>query len=317
MDGCSLNDAFPSGSFGSAGCQDRVAGDESRKQEKKKARRCRGPAATYLNGGMNNVGAVDPDRPATVHMEPVPALNTSTGLRQHAPVTQQYDFETFVGDMDDLPTIRKIASGGATSLQHDSHTPSFFGASPNDTTSNNAVPKNLSEHFTSSMAPYVDTIGTDESYKLSPDFGSTFGARGSQKAGGIPTASGHSPVGDETTFLTPTSMLPNSILPVPSVNMFWKTNPVTGGQSSFFESLPPPGGFPSGQQNTKEDHKEVASRREVLTKLDKIFARLDDMDTVKSENAQTEILLFIMTGLGVIFLMDIGCRAASMLAKRR
>jgi predicted KAP-like P-loop ATPase len=60
-----------------------------------------------------------------------------------------------------------------------------------------------------------------------------------------------------------------------------------------------------------------SGRKEVLTKLDKIFARLDDMDTVKSENVQTEILMFIMTGLGVIFLMDISCRAASLLASRR
>jgi hypothetical protein len=39
MDGCLLNDAFPSGAYGSPGCQDRTSGDESRRQEKKKARR--------------------------------------------------------------------------------------------------------------------------------------------------------------------------------------------------------------------------------------------------------------------------------------
>ena len=58
------------------------------------------------------------------------------------------------------------------------------------------------------------------------------------------------------------------------------------------------------------------SKREVMKKLDRIFARLDDMEQVKAENAQTEVLLFIMTGLGVIFLMDIGCRAAATLARK-
>jgi hypothetical protein len=51
--------------------------------------------------------------------------------------------------------------------------------------------------------------------------------------------------------------------------------------------------------------------------LDRIFARLDDMESVKAENAQTEVLLFILTGLGVIFLMDVGCRAASSFGRRR
>jgi hypothetical protein len=50
--------------------------------------------------------------------------------------------------------------------------------------------------------------------------------------------------------------------------------------------------------------------------LDKIFARLDDMEAQKTENAQTEVLLFIMTGLGVIFLMDIGCRAAASFGRK-
>ena len=316
MDGCSLNDAFPSGGFGSPGCQDRTSGDESRRQEKKKARRCRGPAATYLNSGMNMVGAVDPDRPANIPMDPVPVLNTNTGLKQHTPVTQQYDYETFVGTMDDLPTIRKVVSGSTSLQEESSSTPSFFGASPNDNNSRGGVTNNLLENFTNSTAPYIDTIGEDESYKLSPDFGLTFDTRGAQKAGGMSINKGPSPVINETDYLTPTGMMPNSILPVPNINMFWKQNPKTGGQSSFFSSLTPPGGLPSGS-STQEESLPTASRREVLTKLDKIFARLDDMETVKSENAQTEVLLFIMTGLGVIFLMDIGCRAAAALARRR
>lgn len=314
MDGCSLNEAFPSGGVGSVGCQDRISGDESRRQEKKKARRCRGPASTYLDSGMNMVGAVDPDRPATKPMAPVPVLNTRTGLTEHTPVTQQYDYEGFVGEMDDLSTIRKVVSQ-PNALQSQT-APSFFGASPNeDVATGGIMKKNLVENFTSSSAPFVDIIGQDESYKLTPDFGTTFAMKGAQKAGGSSLKS-ESLNSQETSYLTPTQMMPNSILPFPNVDTFWKNNPKTGGQSSFFAKLRAPGGTPSGDI---EDHdlpelQTQSSRHEVLTKLDKIFARLDDMDSVKSENAQTEVLLFIMTGLGVIFLMDIGCRTAAALA---
>lgn len=315
-----LDDAFPSGAFGSPGCQDRTSGDESRRQEKKKARRCRGPAANYLNSGMNMVGAVDsdPDRPAVQHMSPVPALNKKTGLTQHMPVSQQYDFETFVGEMDDLPTIRKNVQG-PSALQTQT-APAFFGASPNETPSSGLMTKaTITEPFSSSSAPFVDIIGQEESYKLSPDFGTTFGMKGAQKAAGSTMPSGPSPINQEDSYLTPTKMLPNSILPFPNVDNFWKKNPTTGGQSAFYASLKPPGGQPSGMiQELNQEHVDPSSinRRELMTKLDKIYARLDDIDSVKSENAQTEVLLFIMTGLGVIFLMDIGCRTAAALAKR-
>ena len=262
MEGCSLNDAFPDGAFGSPGCLDRGAADESRRQEKKKARRCRGPALTYLDGGMNMVGAVDPDRLAQKPAA-VPALNSATGMREHAPVSQQYNYETFVGDMDSLPQIRQDVQG-PNALQT-STPPSFFGANPND------------DHSTSIVAKKRSTEG----------------------------------------FLTPTGMMPNSILPVPNIDVFWKENGLAGGQSSFFSQLKAPGGQPAGSAVDQDAASDVpASRREVLTKLDKIFARLDDMESQKTENAQTEVLLFIMTGLGVIFLMDIGCRAAASFGRK-
>jgi len=315
MDGCSLNDAFPSGPVGSVGCQDRTSGDESRRQEKKKARRCRGPAANYLNNGMNNVGPIDPDRPSAHPMDPVPILNTKTGLQEHAPVGQQYEYDSFVGGSESLPSIVQNVNG-PTGLQMSQSTSSFFGADPSDFESPSKKPSRLLENFTSSSAPFVDVIGENESYKLSPDFGSTFDLKGAQKASGYGMPSGSSPTNQEQSYLTPSKMLPNSILPFPNVDNFWKNNPTTGGQSSFFAELRAPGGRPSGSEQEYDVADVPASRREVLTKLDKIFARLDDMESAKSENAQTEVLLFIMTGLGVIFLMDIGCRAASLLSRR-
>lgn len=316
MDGCSLSDAFPSGPVGTADCLSTATAVESRRQEKKRARKCRGPHATYLDGGMNMVGPVDPDRQTIKPPPEVPAMNPRTGLTEHSPVTQQYQYESFVGEMDDLSSIRANVKG-PTGLQSMSDTTaSFFGASPSDDSTTVAARKGLVENFSNSAAPFIDVIGGSKTdYLLEPDFTKTFNLQGLQKAAGVMTASGPSQVGQEMSYLTPTKMTPNSILPFPNTDIFWKNNPtVTGGQSAFFGNLRAPGGLPVGVA-PKEDSVEPTTKKEVIDKLDRIFARLDDMEHVKAENAQTEVLLFIMTGLGVIFLMDIGCRAAAKLAR--
>lgn len=285
MDGCSLNDAFPSGAFASANCMDNGTAEESRRQEKKKARKCRGPSQTYLNSGMNMVGAVDPDRPLK-RMDAVPQLNSNTGLTEHSPVTQQY--ESFVGSA--LPMV-----GGANELES-KNVPSFFGADPVDTNCTDTKRKALTENFTS-VAPFVDIIGEDDTYRLKPDFGTAFDMKSKKSNEGFE---------GNGAYLTPTKMLPSGNLPYPNLDMFWKENGLAGGQSSFFSQLKAPGGQPS-----REGEEHHVKNHEVLHKLDKIFARLDDIESAKSENSQTEILLFILTGLGVIFMMDIGCRTVA------
>lgn len=312
MDGCSIDDAFPSGAYGSVDCMNTRSAEVSRRQEKKRARKCRGPQLTYLNGGMNMVGSVDPDRQTVKPMPDVPAMNRQTGMTEHMPVDQQYNYESFVGGMDDLSQIQSVVQG-PNKLQSMSEA-SFFGVNPNDDSTNPSKPKKgLIENFSSSVAPYVNIIGDSDSYMLKPDFTKSFSATGAQKAAGVGATSGPTPTDQESSYLTPTKMLPNSILPVPNTDIFWRGN--AGGQSSFFASLRPPGGLPTGVA-PKETSEEPTSKREVMEKLDRIFARLDDMEQVKAENAQTEVLLFIMTGLGVIFLMDIGCRAAATLARK-
>ena len=47
------------------------------------------------------VGAVDPDTPQDVSK--YPKLNTATGLTEHRPYGQQYNYEMFVGGQDQLP----------------------------------------------------------------------------------------------------------------------------------------------------------------------------------------------------------------------
>jgi hypothetical protein len=318
MEGCDYEKAFPTGPYGSAGCDDRVSGDISRRQEKKKARKCRGPQGEYLNKNWNMVGPIgpDPDKPV-MEMEPGPILNPKTGVYQHIPIIQQYNYETFVGAMDDLPAIRRDTAG-QTALQSGKDVPSFFGVNPEDTSTSLVSKRGLTETFQSSAAPFIDVIGDQETYKLEPDFAKSFGSTGAQKAAGGADTVGPKPVKNEMSYLTPTDMIPNSILPVPNVDLFWKENGLAGGQSAFFSQLKAPGGQPAGSAVDQDASADVpASRREVLVKLDKIFARLDDMDAAKSENSQTEVLLFILTGLGVIFLMDMGCRVTASMTKLR
>jgi hypothetical protein len=304
MDGCSLQDAFPGGPYASPGCTDRGAAEISRRQEKKKARRCRGPQLAYLDGGMNMVGAVDPDRQTSAPVGPGPDYDKATGVYEHKPTSQQYNYETFVGSMDNLPAIRKDVAG-PNELQK-GNAPSFFGANPDDI--GTSIVARKTEGFQSGTAPFVNVIGNEEGYRLEPDFAASFSSRGAQKAAGGADIAGPSPVSKEDNYLTPTGMMPNSILPVPNVDVFWKENGLAGGQSSFFSSLRAPGGKPSGTVVDVQADDVPITKKEVLSKLDRIFARLDDMESSKSENVQTEVMLFILTGLGAIFLMDVGCR---------
>ena len=298
MDGCSLKDAFPDGAFASEDCYNRGSGDESRRQEKKKARRCRDPSLQVL----------EPDRQSVRRLDPVFPMNKETGLKEHSPATAQYPYEPFVGEtgsMTDLDVIRKNVTS-PNKLQQPSSLSSYFGADPTDTVS--PVQK---EGFTS--APYVNVIGEDSTYRLLPDFGQSFGNKGTENAQNKGIYQGSSPTQKETAYLTPTQMSPSDVLPVPNIDNFWKTKYTTGGQSSYFASLRAPGGMPSGVSSIPDaTHSEggTTQKRDILEKLDRIFARLDDMETKKGENANTEVLMFIMTGLGVIFLMDVSCRVA-------
>lgn len=313
MDGCLLSHAFPE--MPGAGCTDSSASMTQKKQEKKKAKRCRGPQAWYTSsefplGPYANNSDIDPDRPAVKRMDSVPSLNSKTGLREHAPVDQDWGTnEPFVGGSGCLPEIRKTVES-ATKLKS-SEKPAFFGANPSD---DMTVKRGLAEGFSDTMNPaeFVNVIGEDDSYRLMPDFGEIANLNGTGKAQGKPMFVGPSDLENETAFLTQTTLEPGSVVPNPNVDIFWKgsSNPVSGGQSSYFSQLKAPGGLPSGSYTTKtEDQKSEVNT--ISQKLDKIFARLDDMEQSSADSAQTEVLLFIMTGLGIIFLMDVACRTAA------
>jgi len=249
MNYCALDDAFhEAGTAPPPGCTSDYASKAARKEERKKARRCRGPPATYLN-----IDQQDPDRQHLTPPPIIPAMNPATGLRQHVPVTApDGSLEPFENESSGVDTIgMSMAQGGSVPSRRSK----YFGASPDD------------EH-----ADYLPDQGD---YRLQPDFLKAFEYAGVARAGA------------------------SASLPNPSANMYWKPLTTSGAQTSFIEQLPPPGGKyyqpPRGE----------ISMDEVMKKMDRIFARLDDMNASTPEQVTSELLMFISSGIFVLFLMDL------------
>lgn len=287
MEYCSYEEAFPQLGPSSTGCDDQKASYAARKEERKKAKKCKGPPLTFLD--------LDPDRPAVQRVPQVPPMNEMTGLREHSPVDapQKEPFEDVPYDLtsqrqpdnagqiarNTLPNVR-----GPTQLPKKSAIPSYFGASGD-----------MDEGFQGTFGmnqpnlkvvgqnpPFTDVIGNDDGYRLYPDFKAAF-----DRVSGVSQASG------------------KSLAAIPSVVNEWKPLTPSGARTSFFDELPPPGGqYPSGV-DTINDGSTISK------KLDTLFSRLDDLESRRGENTQTEILLFVMTGLAVLFGMDIITRQAA------
>jgi hypothetical protein len=288
MEYCSIDDAFPQigGGPASTGCKGSKAGDIARKEERKKAKRCKGPPLTFLEVSGDQP-LTDPDRPALIPLPDTPPLNRATGLIQHAPVDAppREAFEDMMGSTQEpqaelrasfrsekpspelqkiynkLPDLTTIA-GPNKAIKN--KLPSYFGANYDDDA--------VEEGF----ASFTNIIGDDPAYRLSPDFTSAFAGKGANKASGT------------------------DVLPIPSVKNVWKPLTPSGANTSFFDKLPSPGGeIPIGQVSGGYE------KEELFRKLDSIYARLDDLEVRRGENAQTETLLFIMSGIFVLFSMDL------------
>jgi hypothetical protein len=287
MEYCSYEEAFPQLGPSSTGCDDQKASYAARKEERKKAKKCKGPPLTFLD--------LDPDRPAVQRVPAVPPMNEMTGLREHAPVDapQKEPFEDVPYDLtsqrqpndagqiarNTLPSVR-----GQTQLPKQSAVPSYFGASGD-----------MDEGFQGTFGmnkpnlkvvgqnpPFTDVIGNDDGYRLYPDFKAAF-----DRVSGVSQAAG------------------KSLGAIPSVVNEWKPLTPSGARTSFFDELPPPG----GQYPSRTDI--VHDGSTITKKLDSLFSRLDDLESRRGENTQTEILLFVMTGLVVLFGMDIVTRQAA------
>jgi hypothetical protein len=104
--------------------------------------------------------------------------------------------------------------------------------------------------------------------------------------------------------LTPGGKAGSAALPVPSVRDYWKPPAFGGTSTSFFNKLPDPGG--STPKHTGLSY-ETLSR-----KIDNVMSRLDEMNKRSTpEQTQTDILLFVSSGIFVLFMMDLLVRKGS------
>jgi hypothetical protein len=118
---------------------------------------------------------------------------------------------------------------------------------------------------------YADYVPDQKDYQLQPDFLASFEQTGLQKA---------------------------SALPPPSSNMYWKPTSKSGAQTSFIESV-------SQQKYHGSNGSNDVSMQEVMKRMDMLFAKLDDLNATSPEQLTSELLMFISSGVFVLFMMDL------------
>jgi hypothetical protein len=289
MNYCSLQDAF-----GSPGCDGDSGGKEARKEERRKAKRCKGPAATFLD-------IKDPDRQAQDKLPDVPPMNSATGLREHTPVdAMQGELEPFQGSMScesplmrqDINAVHKFekAENDDEAIIAQQRRFEWMARTDGDPTGDKQRatlpnPANLTVGTSSSFfgkdpeEGFANYVPDAKNYLMEPSFTSAFN-------------------------LTPGGRAGSAALPVPSVRDYWKPPAFGGTSTSFFNKLPDPGGSMPKQQGL--------SYESLSRKIDGVMSRLEEMNRRSTpEQTQTDILLFVSSGIFVLFMMDLLVRKGS------
>ena len=256
MNYCSLEDAYQViGSAPTPGCTADYATKQARKEERKKARRCKGPAATYF----------DADRPMIQTSKEVPPMNTEAFQGEEDFKHKKEHVDQDVPNFDKDPMydyLQKEISDHVIRVNPSSTEAmgkNFFGADPDD-----------------SFADYAPA-----EVETPTDFRAAFEQSGIARAG--------------------------SVASMPSANMYWKPKTPSGAQTAFVEHLPP---MPQHSNRVRSD----PAMADVMRKMDKLFAKLEDMNAGASpEQVTSEMMMFVSSGIFVLFLMDLLVKKGSTL----
>lgn len=263
---CSIQEAFPDTATQS--------GVVARKQERKRANKCGGPALAFLKGideDDRGYGSVDPDRQAERPMPPPESMNAkprgsyeegfiATPTASELENLIQSEVKDVIGQTQGTVNkqVKALTKQGQESVSTNN---SYFGRSVEE----------------EGYADFSSSLSDNPGYQVMPaDFLGSFGGVGVNKASGKAT------------------------LATPSVNDAWKPLTPSGARTSFFEHLPYPGG-------TETSESTIFSREEketLLKKLDTLFAKLDDLESKQNEYAHTEITLFVLSGLFLLYGLD-------------
>ncbi len=207
------------------------------------------------------------------------------------PVAEAGKIDGFEDKLAELPIImKKVEETAASEGTIDkSSVPAYFGSDPDSG---------------GGVASFVDYMGEEEA---SAEFPSSFQKMGVDKPAGAPLKK-QRPMIEKKSWIGDES---SGRFDMNDLNLLSWKNKDAGEWSGVFgnsyvtpeESEPKKGGR----------DRYVEERKALMEKMDKIYARLDRMESAGAENAQTETLLFVMSGLGLIFFMDLACRTAAKL----
>ena len=273
---CSLENAFPNIQSGSpfVGGTDQTPTREERRAARKKAKRCKGPALTALEADQGQ--GQDPDRPAMKRMDGVDSMQDQKEGFSQAPAQPK-------GPVC-IPTAKALVSGSAGY-------PSYFGKGVDDS----------EEGFSS----YSASDGDDPNYRLQPDVTSTFDMKGVEKAMG-------------------------SFLPDPNLSDRWKPMTSSGTYTAYEDSMPtgigarpgwsmspeppierpaPAMTMPPSQVKPQDDSwVSKGDRDEMVQRMNQLIGRLDQLEKKRLQNTQTELLLFVGTGVLLLFTFELVAR---------
>jgi hypothetical protein len=257
MAGCSLTEAFPDTT--------EQTGRIARKEERKKAKACKGPALSFLQQ--------DPDRQAE-RPPPAPEKMRTDGFANFKPI-QVKEEDGLTKDLIGQRVDDVIGAKGGRVLPK--ATTASQLTDPTRTSYGEPVPSYFGKGAEDGFADFNKALSDNRGYTVDgSDFTKAFGSKGLDSATGGP-------------------------LPLPSLNDNWKPISPTGVQSSFFNTYPASNTQArSGMESSfSKDEKET-----LLKKLDTLFARLEELETKRNEYAHAEVTLFILSGLFLVFSLD-------------
>ena len=289
MNYCSLEDAFQM-----------APGNEyspraARREERKKAKKCKGPLLTFMES-QGLIEDKDPDRQHLERPRDIPAMNPKTGLIAHVPADaplgmEPFQNEDFPGNAGAGPGIRnQVAQQDMSdilprSLENEKQD-KLLATRPTPQEISMALPTNRPSGFFGAdpADDFADYNPDAKNYLMEPTFTSAFRS------------------------LNPgTASQP--ALPVPSVRDIWKPMTPAGVDTAFFNHLPPPGGE---YRKTTGREAEYGDYSSMSRKMDRILSRLDELQKGPNpEQSQKEILMFVTSGVFVLFLMDLLVRKGS------
>ena len=130
------------------------------------------------------------------------------------------------------------------------------------------------------LSPFVRNATNPNAYMLENDFAKSFEEKGFQKAAGTE-------------------------LPVPELRHRWKLMSKDRVDSSQIDER-------TGQKTRQFSGMEVGDLHGLKAKIDELMARIDDLENrAAGANPQLEVMTFIMTGLFLMFMVDLAVRKST------